>query len=348
MTPSAPSGATLEAKLAWLSRTDAYPAATAAVERIDTHLSHVFLTDGFVYKLKKPVRRSFVDLSTLQARRVNCIEEVRLNRRLAPDTYLAVVPLVAVDGALRLCEGEGAAEVGDGEVVEWLVKMRRLPRELMLDEAIRSGAVDAGRVDEAARALACFYRDAEPLGVSPRAWRVRQRRQLVEHARDLAAPRYGLEPAVLERVVAAQSAFLDRESALLDARAAGGRIVEGHGDLRPEHVCLSRPPVFIDCLEFDADLRTVDPVDELGYLALECDLLGAPAIGVAFMRVYRAVTGDEPPAPLLRFHRVQRALLRAKLAAWHLDEPLPDAQRTRWTAAARRYLSAAAHAIDET
>jgi len=343
MLPDPPSGPSLDAKLARLSRTDAYPEPTASVERIDTHLSHVFLTDGFVYKLKKPVRRSFVDLSTLHARRVNCVEELRLNRRLAPAVYLGVVPLVAESDALRLCEGE----VGDAEVVEWLVKMRRLPRALMLDVAIRAGAVEPDRLEAAAEVLARFYRDAPRVAVSPRAWRARQRRLLLENGRDLAATRYGLDRATLDRVLEAQAGFLDRHASLLDARAEHGCIVEGHGDLRPEHVCLTRPPVFIDCLEFDETLRTVDPADELGYLALECEVLGAAWIGDVFRRVHRAITGDDPPAALLRFHRVQRALLRTKLAAWHLDEPLSDAQRSRWTAAARSYLSVALASVGE-
>lgn len=342
MTLTVPPGVSLDAKLACLSHTDAYPEPTQAVERIDTHLSHVFLTDGFVYKLKKPVRRRFVDLSTLRARRLNCVEEVRLNRRLAPDVYLGVVPLVAADGTLRLRE----ADACEGQVVEWLVRMRRLPSALMLDVAIRAGTVDGARLEEAAQVLARFYRDARPIAITPRAWRAHQRRLLLENARDLAAPRLGLDRAVLDRVVAAQAGFLERHASLLDARAASGRIVEGHGDLRPEHVCLSRPPVFIDCLEFDPALRTVDPVDELGYLALECDMLGAPDVGRIFLRSYQGVTGDDPPAALRCFHRVQRALLRAWLAASHLDDPLSDAQRARWTAAAACYLSAALRTID--
>jgi len=332
----------LEAKLAWLSRADAYPEPTVAVERIDTHLSHVFLTDAFVYKMKKPVCRSFVDLSTLHARRVNCVEEVRLNRRLAPAVYLGAVPLVrAADGRLQL----HADDAGTGEVVEWLVKMRRLERTLMLDVAIRAGTVDRARLEEAAEVLARFYRDAQRVNTSARAWRAHQRRLLLENRRDLAEPRYGLDRATLERVVAAQLDFLGRQAALLDARAECGRIVEGHGDLRPEHVCLSRPPVFIDCLEFDRSLRTVDPADELGYLALECELLGAPWIGEVFVRGYRRLTGDDPPEALLRFHRVQRALLRAKLAAWHLDDPLSGAQRRRWRASAGRYLGLALRTV---
>ena len=128
------SALTLREKVAHLSRPESYPEETAAVEVVQTHMSCVFLTDRHAWKLKKPVRHDFLDFSTLEARRADCEEELRLNRRLARDVYLEIVPLTFTsDGALRLG--------GDGEVMEWLVKMRRLPAQLMLDHAIRHGNV---------------------------------------------------------------------------------------------------------------------------------------------------------------------------------------------------------------
>lgn len=123
-----------------------------------------------------------------------------------------------------------------------------------------------------------------------------------------------------------------------DQRLQQNVIVEGHGDLRREHVCLAAEPVFIDCLEFNRDLRIVDPADELASLAMECELLGAGDIGRAVFDTYASVTGDAPGIALTRFYRAQRALLRAKLAAWHLEDGVSDGTRAKWIARAQAYL----------
>jgi aminoglycoside phosphotransferase family enzyme len=140
-----------------------------------------------------------------------------------------------------------------------------------------------------------------------------------------------------------QLAFLDRCAPALDARVQKNLIVEGHGDLRPEHVCLAAEPIFIDCLEFNRDLRIVDPADELGYLAMECEFLGAGHIGNTLFATYRACTGDAVDDSLIGFYQAHRALLRAKLAAWHLEDHLTDHGRAKWLARAREYARLAEH-----
>src|SRR5690606_15445372 len=142
-------------KVEFLRRPDTYPEAPASVQAIETHMAWVFLTDTLVYKMRKPVRLPFLDMSSLERRRRCTEDSLRLNRRLAPTVYLDVVPLVlADDGRLRLG--------GPGRVVEWLEKMQRLPEEKMLDVAIRQGTVTTGDVERAIRVLARFYRDAPP------------------------------------------------------------------------------------------------------------------------------------------------------------------------------------------
>jgi aminoglycoside phosphotransferase family enzyme len=144
----------------------------------------------------------------------------------------------------------------------------------------------------------------------------------------------------VEELARAAQGCLERHAALFERRVAERRLVEGHGDLRPEHVCLAPEPVIIDCLEFSRELRLLDPADELAFLALECERLGAPAVGSWFLAAYTEVTGDAPPPLLLRFHRTYRALRRAKLAVWHLEDPAVR-EPARWTARARRYLELA-------
>jgi aminoglycoside phosphotransferase family enzyme len=138
---------------------------------------------------------------------------------------------------------------------------------------------------------------------------------------------------------------LQRSRGLLRARASSSHIVDGHGDLRPEHICLLSPPVVIDCLEFNASLRQVDPFDELAFLALECDLLGASWIGPRLVDGCAASLGDAPPASLLHLYTAARALLRARLSMAHLLEPSPRTP-LRWAPQAQRYVDRALAALD--
>lgn len=320
----------LEACLVFLERPDAYPEATVRVEAVETHMSWVFLTDSHAYKLKKPVRYAYLDFSTVDARRLDCEREVRLNRRLAPDVYLGVVPLVR-DAGGRLHLG------GEGETVDWLVRMRRLPADRMLDHLLRDGAVAQTEIDRLARRLASFYAAAGVEAIAPETYRQNLAGLIEDNLRELASPEFGLAPERPAGLARAQLQFLRDRAELFDARVRQGRIVEGHGDLRPEHVCLLPEPVVIDCLEFNRAYRILDPADELGYLALECERLHAPHVGRWLLDAYGAASGDVPPESLIHFHQSCRAVLRAKLALWHLRDDgrhPPD----RWIATARDYL----------
>jgi aminoglycoside phosphotransferase family enzyme len=323
----------LAEKVAFLERPESYPEFPGAVEPIETHLAWVFLTDRHAYKLKKPARYPFLDFGTLAARRHDAEEEVRLNRRLAPGVYLGVVALVVDRRGTLVLEEEG-------EPVDWLVKMRRLPRARMLDTAIASETVDDAGLQAVVELLAAFYRTTDRVAVTPTAYRRRFQEEIETDARAAAEPRYGLPATLIGPTTAALRRFLERRSGLLEARAAAGRIVEGHGDLRPEHVCLGPPAVIIDCVEFNRDFRILDPVDELAYLAMECERLGAEEIGTTLLARYSALTGDLPPEGLVHFYKSVRAILRAKLAAWHLDDRTVR-YPSQWFNRARAYLALA-------
>lgn len=327
-------------EVAFLKRPQSYPEGATAVEAVETHLAWVFLTDRHAYKLKKPVRYSFLDFTTRAARRQDALEEVRLNQRLAPGIYLGVVPLVMSDG--------GHLSLGPpGTPVDWLVKMRRLPRTRMLDYAIAAGTVEDGDVRAVVALLVGFYRGAVSIPVIPEVYRTRLRREIDADADALAEARYGLPGDLVTQIAAAQRAFVDGRGALLDARASHGRIREGHGDLRPEHVCLGPPVVVIDCVEFSREFRTLDPVDEIGYLAMECERLGTPWVGQTLLTHYADLSGDGAPAPLIHFYQSVRATLRAKLAAWHLDDPSVP-YPSQWFNRAQAYLVLAERHVRQT
>jgi aminoglycoside phosphotransferase family enzyme len=291
------------------------------------------LTDRFAYKLKKPVRRALFDLRSLGARRRNCLAEVRLNRRLAPDVYLATLPLTfAAEHGLQLA--------GDGDVVDWLVMMRRLPAELMLDRALRSGGPERRDLDRVALRLARFYQGLAPEPISPAARRSWYQGEIELSWRELRRTEFGLAHARIERIAGRLSEFLGIRPGLLTERHPTGRIVEGHGDLRPEHICLDREPAIIDCVEFSRALRIVDPADEMAFLALECAMLGEAGAGVRLQRRYEALTHDRPPERLIAWYTGFRALLRARLSALHSLEPGPR-PAAAWLARADQYLDAA-------
>lgn len=319
-----------EAKVNFLRRPESYPEHTAAVEVVATHMSCVFLTDNHAYKMKRPVRFDYLDFSTLEARYRDCLEEVRLNRRLARDVYLGLTSITArPDGGLTLG--------GDGEVVEWLVKMRRLPRARMLDQVIQRSEVQADDIRRCARVLVEFYRRALPVALEGDEYRGRLENSIHANHLALSDPLFSLDAASIERIATCQLGMLNSAAELFDRRVGEGRIVEGHGDLRPEHVCLGAEPLFIDCLEFNREFRIVDPVDELGHLALECEFAGATAIGEVLFATYREESGDDPPARLIDFYRSCRAMLRAKLSIWHVRDH-EAREHGKWTARAHRYL----------
>jgi len=327
------SDAGTEAKVTFLRRPESYAERPRRIEVVETHMSWVFLTDRHAYKLKKPVRYDSLDFRTPELRRWDCMEELRLNRRLAREVYLGVVPLTR-DAAGGLALG------GAGETVDWLVQMRRLPADRMLDRLIEAGRIEQPDVQTAARRLADFFAHARPAELSAEAYREHLAEGVRDDLRELRRPEFGLPADRVTALADSELAFLARHPALFDQRVRDGRIVEGHGDLRPEHICLVPEPAIIDCLEFSRELRILDPADELAFLGLECERLGNPAVGRWFLAVYSEVTGDEPPVALRRFHRAYRALRRAKIAIWHLQDP-DVRDPAKWCARARRYLELA-------
>lgn len=325
-------GAALAEKISFLSNPRSYPGVPGPVDAIETHMSWVFLTDTDAYKMKKPVSLPFLDFTTLEDRRLNCVAEVTLNRRLAVDVYYGVQPVVRRNGSLAIG--------GPGQPVEWLVHMRRLPAERMLDYLIREQGVNETEVDAAALILARFYREAPPVEYGGEQYRERLRRDMEDNHGVLTDPVYDQGTERIDRTFDIQRRFLVDAAGQIDRRVAAGRIIEAHGDLRPEHICLIDPPVIIDCLEFNREFRLLDPVDELAFLGMECAMAGAAFVGRRFLSMYTREVGDHPSPELIAFYGCCRACLRAKLALWHLEDD-PDQIRANWRGRAADYLERA-------
>ena len=325
-------------KVEFLLRRDSYSPPAADVVRHETHMSEVFLVDGKVYKLKKPVRFPYLDFSTLARREHACRAELVLNRRLAPDVYRGVVPLLR--SAAGLAIGGGGSDAG-GHVVDWLVAMNRLDETQMLDRLIADRRLEPWHLDRLAATLVQFYRRASAVFISPAKYWMQFWQSLAYNRHVLLDPRFELPPGSIWSVDAAQRRFLTERRALLAGRVRARHIVDGHGDLRPEHIWIGDPVRIIDCLEFNADLRMVDPFDEIAFLCLECERLGATWATQYLRRRIAHALHDGESDELFAFYRCHRATLRARLAIAHLLEPNPRTP-AKWPLLARTYLRLAA------
>lgn len=314
----------IEAKVAFLNQPGAFPG-EGEVETLQTHMSWVFLAGERVYKLKKPVRFPYLDFSTLDRRAQACREELRLNRRLAPEIYLGMAPLILRPEGFSLGDlapdGRGAA-IDDGDIVDWLVVMRRLDRGRMLENLLGDGISD-GALSRLAGRLANFYRHAPRARTTPGAWSARRRAELKEVRAILLDPRLKTPRGLARRVLGLSARVSVHCAPLVVRRHRRGRIVDGHGDLRPEHIWLGDGVLVIDALEFNASLRAVDPLEEVAFLELECARLKSPQVGLRLKRKILWRLAETRPEPLYTYYRSQRALQRARLAIAHLLEPDP-------------------------
>lgn len=322
--------ADFERKVDALRRPGIWPVPARSVEVIRTHLACVFLTDEHAFKMKRPIRYHDVDFTDVQSRRDACEREVAINRPLGGEVYLGTIALRRSPSGALTFEPPGAP-------VDWLVQMRRLPEAHALDRMLERATVTSQDVDRLAEVLTEFYAASAAIEDDPARHLARLGRLVTADLQALRGQVDGMPDSIVEAIASEQTRFLDAHAELVESRVRERRVIEGHGDLRPEHVYLLARPVVIDRLEFDGDLRALDPLSDLAFLALECERLGAPEVGTRIIERYCALADDPADPRLLRFYRVQHACARAKLAVWHLDDPGPRGPEA-WKAKARDYL----------
>ena len=315
----------------FLSTRRAYPHPAGRIARRETHVSHVFLAGNFAYKLKKPVRFPFLDASTLVRRKRFCQLELALNRRLAPAIYLSTVPVTEEAGTLKLG--------GRGRAVEWLVRMRRLPEARMLDRLVASGSVRRKEATEIAERLISFFRKA-----------ARSRRiDFYGRPAQVAALLLGnlqeclrFIGAVLtepdrQRIEAAYRQWLALHEPLLARRLREGRIIDGHGDLRCENICLTKPVSIFDCVEFQPAFRCGDVANDFSFLVMDLEFRGREDLAAILARCYRRLVRDPTFDAVLPVYQCHRTLVRGKVRgfAWLQHPRSRSGQQVR--ALARRH-----------
>ncbi|MFW6191916.1 MAG: AAA family ATPase, partial [Gemmatimonadota bacterium] len=328
-----------------LSRPEAYPHPADDLRSLQTHISVVFLSGKWAYKVKKPLDLGFLDFSTLERRRHFCREEVRLNRRLAPDVYRGVVPIVEVDGRLRI-SGDPDGSSTDPNAVEYAVKMRRLPEGATLLARLERDELTGADVERIALRIADFHRDAERSDeiASYGRWSV-----VAENAMDnfrASREQVGdvVSTSVFRRLERRTEQELERLRDLVEARAGRGVPCDTHGDLHLQHVYLfpaREPPddlVVVDCVEFNDRFRYADPVADAAFLSMDLRYRGRRDLADLFADAYFDRAGDEEGRGLLPLYEAYRSAVRAKVEGLRaLEENVPAQERAEARTAARAY-----------
>lgn len=314
-----------------------HPRATTPIRVLETHISWVLLTGRHAYKIKKPVNLGFLDFTTLEARRACCEEELRLNRRFAPDLYEAVV---AITGSTSHPIIGGA-----GPAIEYAVKMREFPQSALASRLLANGALTTAHIDVFAQRIAAFHAGA---GIAESATSYGTPESVIASARENFVPLAALLPDLADQSRIAQLRnWTEQEYAARRAciyqRCRQGAVRECHGDLHLGNLVLLDDALTpFDCIEFDPALRWIDVIDEVAFVVMDLLDRGAPALGWRFLNRYLESSGDYAGMDILRFYVVYRALVRAKVHAMRATQPgVSSSECARLTAAARGYLALA-------
>ncbi len=311
----------------------AYPDPTSRVFMQQTHISLLFFTDEHVYKVKKPVNLGFLDFSTLEQRRFYCREELRLNRRLAPDIYLDVVELCEdAAGCLRIN--------GSGTVVEYAVKMLRMPEERIMARLLEKNAVTPAQIEQLATLVARFHKEADTderiaafgsLEAIRENWEENLRQTGVFVGRTITEKDHRL----IARWVYTS---LKAEQELFEARVRDGFIRDCDGDLHTENICLDSSIHIFDCIEFNERFRFSDTAADVAFLAMDLENHGRRDLAELFVDSYQQHSGDAGLGPVLPLYLANRAFIRGKVESLRLDDPLfSDDEKLAATARARRF-----------
>jgi aminoglycoside phosphotransferase family enzyme/predicted kinase/GNAT superfamily N-acetyltransferase len=329
------------------------PSAALGVEQVQTHLSQVFLTGRRVYKFRKAVDLGFVCFTARAERNADCLREVALNRRLAPDVYLGVAPLLHAPVRIGPVAEALVHAPGAGPEAEHCVVMRRLPAGRDALTLLARGALSGAQIERAAAFIARFHEQhglGTPAPFTPEQWRQRCVGPAQDNLRLLGAAPAGLfAGGAVAGLEAGMQAFAEQHGDRFERRRLAGRAVDGHGDLHLQHLWYERDdaePIAIDCLEFSESLRCIDTAAEVAFLAMDLRYRGAAAQAERFLRVYARERDDFDLYAVVDYFASYRAAVRAKVASIAaMDAAIDPAQRARASESARRHLELAAQML---
>ena len=319
-----------------LLKPEAYPHNPQKIELVQTQMSFLFLTGDYVYKVKKPVDLGYLDYTTLEKRQFFCHQELELNRRLCPDVYLEVVPVVRSEGQIHIG--------GEGETIEYAVKMKQLPRERMMDGLLLLGQVTEEMVVNVAEKVAAFHdkaRTGSDISIYGKLEAIMTNTEenftQTEKYIDVSIPssRY-------QHIKAYTDKFVKSNKSLFERRVKNGRIKDCHGDLHAAHICFSNGIHIYDCIEFNDRFRYGDVASEIAFLAMDLDRYQRADLSQAFVNAYVRLSRDKEILQLLNFYKCYRAYVRGKVESFKFDDPyISEEEKTRVLDAARKYFELA-------
>jgi aminoglycoside phosphotransferase family enzyme len=319
-----------------LLKSQAYPHKPPKIELVQTQMSFIFLTGEYVYKIKKPVNLGYLDYTTLEKRHFFCQQELKLNRRLCPDAYLAVVPIVKEEGELRI-EGQGKA-------IEYAVKMRQLPQDRMMDILLPRGQVTREMVARVAETLTSFHQKVETNRKIAAFGRLDVIRQNCDENFAQTEKYIGVSITAEEyqHINNYTNNFIDGNASLFEKRVREGKIRDCHGDLHAAHVCFTDDICIYDCIEFNDRFRYSDVASEVAFLAMDLDRYQQADLSRHLVNTYVELSQDKELLKLLNFYKCYRAYVRGKVESFKLDDPyIPEEEKAKVLTAAQSYFGLA-------
>jgi aminoglycoside phosphotransferase family enzyme len=291
-----------------------YPEETGKIELIQTHISFVFLTQNYVYKVKKPVNFGFLDFSTLEKRHLYCEKELNLNRRLCPEIYLEVVS-ISQSKTLKI--------KGDGKIVEYALKMKRLPQECIMTQLLQEGKIDKKVIDEIAAKVAKFHSQAQTnaeisefgsLKIVKTNWdeNFSQTTKYINQT---------IPKVDYDFIQAKINSFMDKNKALFESRIANKHVRDCHGDLHSGNIFITDKICIFDAIEFNDRFRYSDVTADVAFLAMDLDYQKRSDLADYFITQYVAYSKDAELKQLLAFYKCYRAYVRGKVVSFRLDDP---------------------------
>jgi len=292
----------------------AYDDDTGKIELIQTHISYVFVTRKFVYKVKKAVNLGFLDFSTLEKRRFYCEKEVELNRRLCRDMYLEVVHINKSNGVIKV--------KGEGETVEYAVKMKRMPQDKMMNQLLDKKRIDEKTIDRIAKIVAEFHSKAETnartskfgsLATIKGNWNenYEQTREFVNKT---------ISPEDFNFILEKIDAFIEQNAGLFEKRMADGRVKDCHGDIHSGNIFVTNGIYIFDAIEFNERFRYSDVASDVAFLAMDLDYKERTDLSDLFVKKYVQYSGDQELLRLLPFYKCYRAYVRGKVVSFKLED----------------------------
>jgi aminoglycoside phosphotransferase family enzyme len=319
-----------------LQHPQAYPEPPGRIELVQTQISYVFLVDNLVYKIKKPVDFGFLDFTTLEKRQYYCLREIELNQRLCADTYLDVVTINRKNGEYRIS--------GEGNIEEYAVKMRRLPRERMMDVLLTENKVTPAMLEEVADILVDFHARAATGGeintIGGITAVIKNTQENFEQTEKHAGT---IIPTETYRAIRNYTeGFIHDNESFFQRRADEGRIRDCHGDLHAAHICFGEKICIYDCIEFIDRMRYTDVAAEIAFLAMDLDHYHRADLSGVFVNAYVAKSGDEELRRLLNFYKCYRAYVRGKIGCSQYEDPyIPEADKVKILADTQSYFTLA-------